>query len=79
MESIFLALINLLQVYADDNLPSQVCKGCMDEVNNFSNFKVQCENSYAKLKHCLIQQQEDHDTKEVNINCVTSCSIKGTA
>jgi Zinc-finger associated domain (zf-AD). len=66
MKNIYMLLINLFQVYVEDNLPSQVCKGCMDQVNNFSNFKLQCEKSYETLKQYWIKQ-EDNNTEEVKL------------
>jgi hypothetical protein len=60
IKHIFLILVSLLQVYAGDGLPAQVCQQCVQQVNICYNFKIQCEKSDANLREYLhsLQPQE---------------------
>ena len=45
------------QIFAGDNLPTQVCHECADQINSFDSFKLMCENTNHILNEHLQKQQ----------------------
>ncbi|KAJ9599466.1 hypothetical protein L9F63_010053 [Diploptera punctata] len=43
----------VIKMFAGDNLPSQVCQQCIQQVNSSYNFKLQCESSDIALHQYL--------------------------
>ena len=73
----------MFQIHIGDNLPSQVCQQCVEQVNSFFIFKLQCENSDTLLNEYLNQRQEEKVNIQVNIsflnnkNCIKRSCGKG--
>lgn len=44
---------SVLQVDEDDGLPTQICKKCVNNVNNWYAFKKVCDDSQLKLQNWL--------------------------
>jgi hypothetical protein len=62
----FKYVLFVLQLYAGDGLPAQVCQQCVHQVNNFYNFKLLCESSDFMLRQYLSTEQSDHQSCQVS-------------
>lgn len=61
---------SIFQVDEDDGLPTQICKKCVNNVNNWYAFKKICEDSQQKLQNWL---NGDGSGEPVNITDLVDC------
>ena len=61
---------SIFQVDEDDGLPTQICKKCVNNVNNWYAFKKICEDSQQKLQNWL---NGDGSGESVNTTDLVDC------
>ena len=68
----------LLQIFAIDSLPAQVCHQCIQQVNSSYNFKLQCESSDIALWQYLRSLDSQSNSYQVTDrhNCKSELSIQ---
>lgn len=61
-----------VQINENDDLPTNVCKKCMDNVNNWHIFKSVCERTQNKLQSLI--NKEGSQLEEINVKNEPSCT-----